>query len=78
MQQTDLIIILAPSIYDFRELPLLHTPRNLTYAPDSPTNTNIGLLASASQLEKECRSVRIVDAKLACKIYVSTRMQGSI
>lgn len=60
MQQTDLIIIRAPSIYDPRELPVLHIPQGIKDASDSPTNI-IGLLAAASQLEKEGRSVRIVD-----------------
>jgi B12-binding domain/radical SAM domain protein len=61
MPQTDLILLRAPNIYDFRKLPILHMPQSDSETFHIANTTLVDFLAVVRQFEKTGRHARIVD-----------------
>jgi B12-binding domain/radical SAM domain protein len=61
MPQTDLILLRAPSIYDFRKMPILHMPQGDSETFHIANTTLVDFLAVVRQFEKTGRHERIVD-----------------
>lgn len=61
MPLTNLILLRAPGIYDFRKRPILHMPQSESGIFHAAGTTFVNFLAVASRLEKAGRRARVID-----------------